>query len=275
MLRAVAQKRSLAGGAAGAGPNVDPVAPGVCPHFVRRPFMDQDWLGLSFLHWRYRPEDVQRLLPCGLSVETCEGPAWVGLVPFLLRVRVPAGPALPWVGVFPETNVRTYVRGPDGHSGIWFFSLEAPRRLAIRVARRSFHLPYHLAAMEMHRDASTRTYASWRLAAPDRGASSRARVTLGAPIPPQSVTALEHFLTARWRLYAPVEGGIGTALVEHTPWRLWRSTAQDVDARLLVAAGLPRPRGDVLVHACDDVHASLTRLRRCVPGVERDEARCA
>ena len=190
-------------------------------------------------------------------------------------MRIPAGPALPWVGVFPETNVRTYVRGPDGHSGIWLFSLEAPRRLAIRVARRSFRLPYHLAAMEMHRDASTRTYASWRLVSPDRGASSRARVTLGAPIHSQSVTALEHFLTARWRLYAPVDGGIGTALMEHAPWRLWRSTAEDVDAGLLVAAGLSRPSGDVLVHACDDVHASLTRLRRCAPGVQRDEVRCA
>lgn len=275
MLRAVAQQRTLVGGAAGADPNVEPVAPGVCPHIVPRPFMDQDWLGLSFLHWRYRSEDVQRLLPGGLSVETCEGTAWVGLVPFLLRVRIPGGPVLPWVGVFPETNVRTYVRGPDGHSGIWFFSLEAPRRLAVRVARGSFHLPYHLAAMQMERGASTRTYASWRLAAHHRGASSRARVTLGTAIPSQSVTALEHFLTARWRLYAPFRGGIGTALVEHAPWRLWRSTAQDVDACVLVAAGLPRPVGDPLVHACDDVHASLTRLRRCAPPVERNEVRCA
>jgi hypothetical protein len=44
---------------------------------------------------------------------------------------------------------------------------------------------------------------------------------------------------------------------------LHRATAHDVDANLLLAAGLPAPEGDPLVHACDDIHASLTRLRRC------------
>jgi uncharacterized protein YqjF (DUF2071 family) len=236
---------------------------GVCPHALRRAFMDQEWVNLSFLHWRYQPDAVQRLLPSGLRVDTFDGTAWVALVPFLLRVRIPRGPALPWIGVFPETNVRTYVRGPDGHSGIWFFSLEAPRRLAISAARRLYHLPYCVAALETHCDAANRTYASWRLGSPRRGASSRARVLVGRPVEPDSVTPLEHFLTARWRLYAPLRGGIGAARVEHAPWQLSRATAEDVDANLLVAAGLPYPDGDPIVHACEDEHASLTRLVPC------------
>jgi uncharacterized protein YqjF (DUF2071 family) len=225
--------------------------------------MDQDWVGLSFLHWPYEVAQVQRLLPPGLTVETCDGAAWVSLVPFLLRVHIPRGPALPWIGIFPETNVRTYVRGPDGHSGIWFLSLDAPRRLAIWAARRTYRLPYRVAAMHMRSDDTVRTYASWRLGRPDRGASSRVRVIVGERIPPSQVTPLEHFLTARWRLYAPLRGGVGAARVEHAPWVLRRATAEDIDARLLVAAGLPNPAGDPLVHACDDVRASLTRLVRC------------
>lgn len=232
--------------------------------------MDQDWISLSFLHWRYPAEQVQRLLPPGVSVETFDGSAWVALVPFLLRVRVPGGPALPWVGVFPETNVRSYVRGPDGHSGIWFFSLEAPRRLAIWAARRWYHLPYRLAALTMRDDGATRTYGSWRLGAPHRGASSRARVLVGQPIPTSAVTPLEHFLTARWRLYAPLRDGVAVVRVEHAPWRLRKAAAVDVDASLLVAAGLPSPTSDPMVHACDDVHASLTGLVRC--GVAGDGA---
>jgi len=227
--------------------------------------MDQDWLSLSLLHWPYEAEQVQRLLPRGLFVETFDGAAWVGLVPFRLRVRIPGGPALPWLGVFPETNLRTYVRGPDGESGIWFFSLEAPRRLAIWAARRWYHLPYRVAALEMRSDAETRTYTSLRLGSPHGGASSRARVVVGRAIPAASVTPLEHFLTARWRLYAPLRGGIGTARVEHAPWRLSTATAEDVDIHLLIAAGLPPPEGDPIVHACDDIHASLTRLRPCGP----------
>jgi uncharacterized protein YqjF (DUF2071 family) len=227
--------------------------------------MDQDWVHLSFLHWPYSPDVVQRLLPSGMRVDTFDGVAWVALVPFLLRVRVPRGPALPWIGVFAETNVRTYVHGPDGRAGIWFFSLEAPRRLAVLAARLLYHLPYRVAALQMDCDKTTRTYASVRRDSPHRGAESHARVAVHEPIPPASVTALEHFLTARWRLYAPLHDGIGSALVQHPPWRLWRATADDVDAGLVVAAGLPRPDRNPLVHACDDVHASLTRFVRCPP----------
>lgn len=275
MLKAIAQD-TLRGAAT---PTLaQPAAPGerrvsaACPHRVANPAMEQDWVNLSFLHWRYDPAEVQSLLPDGVTVDTCDGCAWVGLVPFLLRVRAPRGPTLPWLGVFPETNVRTYVRGPDGRRGIWFFSLEAPRRLAVWAARRTYRLPYHLAAMEMVCKGDCRDYASWRLGEPWRGTSSRARVHVGEPIAPEDVSPLEDFLTARWRLYAPGSGGICTAWVEHAPWGLHRATAEDVDTRLLQADGLSAPAGTPLVHACDDVHAALTPLMRCT-GDERMRAR--
>ena len=85
------------------------------------------WDELTFIHWRYEPEQVQRLLPEGLEVETMDGSAWVGLVPFFLRVGLPHVRPVPWLSQFAETNVRTYVRSADGRSGVWFFSLEAAR----------------------------------------------------------------------------------------------------------------------------------------------------
>src|SRR5204862_312443 len=82
---------------------------------IERPVMFQDWRVLTFLHWRYPVAEIQRLLPPGVEVETCQGEAWVSLVPFLMdRVRAPGVPALPWLSRFPETNVRTYVRGRVG-----------------------------------------------------------------------------------------------------------------------------------------------------------------
>src|SRR6266542_3617808 len=51
---------------------------------VRRPVMLQHWRRLTFLHWPYPPPAVQALLPPGLEVETFDGAAWVGLVPFLM-----------------------------------------------------------------------------------------------------------------------------------------------------------------------------------------------
>ncbi|MDQ1745834.1 MAG: uncharacterized protein QOD07_97 [Frankiaceae bacterium] len=84
--------------------------------------MRQRWDSLSFLHWPYDVDVVQRFLPAGLTVEPWDGHAWVGLVPFEMHVGGPAGPLMVR---FPETNVRTYVVGPDGRPGIWFFCSSA------------------------------------------------------------------------------------------------------------------------------------------------------
>ena len=98
--------------------------------------MYQTWRWLSFLHWSYQPEVLQRLLPDGLRPHTFDGRAWVGLTPFLLQdQRTPAAPALPWFTSFPETNLRTYVVGPDGREGLWFFSLDAARLEPVLAAR--------------------------------------------------------------------------------------------------------------------------------------------
>ena len=93
---------------------------------VRRPATIQRWRALTFLHWRYEPASVQRLLPAGLEVDTWDGSAWVSLTPFLMvDIQIADLPPVPMLSTFPETNLRTYVRGPDGRDGLWFLSLEA------------------------------------------------------------------------------------------------------------------------------------------------------
>src|SRR6266545_3145162 len=117
---------------------------------VRRPVMLQHWRRLTFLHWPYPPPAVQALLPPGLEVETFDGAAWVGLVPFLMDgVRPPGVPPLPWASRFPETNVRTYALGPDGRGAIWFLSLDAARLGAVLTARASYALPYFWSRMSV------------------------------------------------------------------------------------------------------------------------------
>src|SRR3954454_10171968 len=109
------------------------------PQPVTVPVMRHRWATISFLHWPYDVEQVQRHLPAGIQVEPWEGQAWVGLVPFEMHLAGPAGPRL---RRFPETNVRTYVVGPDGRPGIWFFSLDAGSAAAVTAARASWQLPY-------------------------------------------------------------------------------------------------------------------------------------
>ena len=92
--------------------------------------MRHRWATISFLHWPYPAEEIQRRLPSGLEVEPWDGQAWVGLVPFEMTVRPPVGPG---TVRFPETNVRTYVIGPDG-SPLTIADLPAPgtKRWVIR-----------------------------------------------------------------------------------------------------------------------------------------------
>ena len=196
--------------------------------------MRMRWSELTFLHWPYEPERVQRLLPSGLTVETFDDAAWVGLVPFRMTVRASRGPAVPWVSFFPETNVRTYVRAPDGTTGIWFFSLDAAQLGAVLTARAWLGLPYEWARMAVRMDGgggegrSSDTGARGTTAGPPRRAprprpTSTADMRIGPPIDRADVSDLEEFLTARFRLYSVVRGSLLSVPAEHGPWPLHRA----------------------------------------------------
>src|SRR5680860_328978 len=108
-----------------------------------RPVLRQQWKELAYFHWPYNPEDVQRLLPHGVTVDTFDGKAWVGLIPFeMCNVQLGSTPPLPWLGSFIEINVRTYVTDALGRRAVWFFSLDVPRSVIVAVARTAFALPY-------------------------------------------------------------------------------------------------------------------------------------
>jgi hypothetical protein len=233
---------------------------GTCPFTVDRPVMRHRWERLTFLHWRFDAADVQRLLPGGLEAETSDGSAWVGLVPFYMRVATPGGRRAPWVSNFCETNVRTYVRDHAGRSGIWFFSLDAARLGAVVTARATpYRLPYFWSSMRIGERGSDITYLSRRRWPGPRPADSRVRVGIGAPVAPADVTPLEHFLTARWRLFSVASGRLVSARAYHQPWPLFRAEAKVVDDHLLTAAGLAAAEGEPLVLYSPGVDVAIGR----------------
>ncbi|MFZ9792062.1 MAG: DUF2071 domain-containing protein, partial [Gemmataceae bacterium] len=66
----------------------------------------QRWSDLTFLHWRVPVDAIQVHLPRGLAVETFDGSAWIGLVPFSMeRVRPWWSPPVPGISWFLETNI--------------------------------------------------------------------------------------------------------------------------------------------------------------------------
>ncbi len=206
------------------------------------------WDRLAFLHWSYDPALVQRLLPESLTVDTYDGSAWVGLVPFLMEVRPPRGPALPWISHFCETNVRTYATAPDGTRGVWFLSLDAARLPAVITARTVYRLPYFWSAMRLDRSADTYSYTCRRRWPAPRGAASIVEVRVGDRYAPSELGPFDHYLTARWRLYSTRGGGLRYALAEHEPWPLHRLEVLELRDELIAAAGLPQPTGEPIAH---------------------------
>lgn len=231
-------------------------------HPVTRPAMHMGWYDLAYLHWRYPAEALRPLLPDGLEPDLFDGSAWVGLIPFSMeRIRFPGLPVLPWVSRFPETNVRTYVRGPDGGDGIWFFSLDVNRLLPALVARTTYRLPYCWGPMAIERRGATVAYRGRRRwPAPPTG--SRIVVEVGDRIPPGEVDDLTHFLTARWSLCSPFRGGLLRAPVDHPRWPLREARLLDLDQDLVEAAGLPSPHGPPLVHWSPGVTVRVGAPRR-------------
>jgi uncharacterized protein YqjF (DUF2071 family) len=210
--------------------------------------MVQWWDELTFLHWRFDPDAVQRLLPEGLTVQTFDDSAWVGLVPFFLRVGLPGVPSVPWVSRFAETNVRTYVTSADGSEGIWFFSLDAARLGAVLVARATYRIPYFWSDLSIERSGSRIAYRCRRRWPGPRGARSSVVVDVGEQYAADELGELDHFLTARWMLFSAPLSGLHHARAWHEPWPLQRAQAISVDDELVRAAGLPAPTGEPLVH---------------------------
>lgn len=179
------------------------------------------WHDLAFLHWPVSLETIGSMLPPGMELDLFEGQAWLGIVPFRMTgVRHRCLPTLPGFSSFPELNVRTYVRVGQ-RAGIWFFSLDAANRLAVRAARRGFYLPYFDAAMKCRTRHGRIDYFSRRthpgappaeFAATYDGVGSVFNATPGS---------LEYFLVERYCLYAAdAAGKVWRGDVHHPPWPL-------------------------------------------------------
>lgn len=186
---------------------------------VGRCIMRQRWSSLLFLHWPIDAACIRERIPKGLHVDTYDGKAWIGVVPFSMERVHPVGlPPLPWISWFLELNVRTYVHDDQGRPGVWFFSLDCNQPIAVEVARRFFHLPYNHASMSTKFDSGEINYRSRR-----RGATEESFFRYRPPVDgkPAGEHSLEWFLVERYLLFAADRSGrIRCGRVHHTPYQI-------------------------------------------------------
>jgi len=214
------------------------------------------WHDLAFLHWSVNPDLLRPFIPAGLVIDTWQGQAWLGIVPFRMAGVCPRRlPARRCAFAFPELNVRTYVRSRD-RDGVWFFSLDATSWLSVRVARAWYGLPYFDARISFNDDGQRIRYASERT---HRGAPAAALDLDYGPCGPAARSlpgTLEHWLTERYALYsADRRGAVRIGEIDHHPWLLqpgWADIRRLDMTRLL---GFDLPDTPSLVHFARELDA--------------------
>jgi uncharacterized protein YqjF (DUF2071 family) len=209
--------------------------------------MVQNWHDLLFAHWSIVLEKVRPLVPQELELDVRDGQAYVGVVPFWMSgIRGRYAPPLPGLSRFPELNVRTYVVY-NGIPGVYFFSLDAASRLAVRGARWGYKLPYFFAAMQVKSIGEKLEYTSRRLENP-RPAEFQGKYWPVSSTRQREPGSLEHFLSERYCLYTVDRGKVFRGYIHHLPWPL-----QDADAEIDLntmaqAAGITLPESKPLLH---------------------------
>jgi uncharacterized protein YqjF (DUF2071 family) len=213
----------------------------------RRPWVGrQRWHDLLFAHWRVDVEVLRPKVPAVFDLNEFDSSAWLGVVPFTMtNVAARGMPALPWLSAFPELNVRTYVSARDGKRGVYFFSLDASRWLAVLTARGAFNLPYFPAVMRARRHGAAVAYRSRRFGSV--AAFDATYEPAGDTFTPSPGT-LEHFLTERYCLYHVNPLGQPSRLeIHHGPWRLRAARAEISLNRMTEPIGVPL-EGTPLLH---------------------------
>lgn len=189
--------------------------------------LTMQWLDLLFLHWPVPAQALQPLLPAGLDIDTFDGSAWLGVVPFrMARTRLRWLPPLPKTAAFPELNVRTYVRAGE-RQGVWFFSLDAASRVVVAAARAGFRLPYFWADMQVERRGQLQVYSSQRRDRRAPPATFSARWCYGGASYQALPGTLQHFLVERYCLFAAgKDGRPRCGEIAHPPWRLMPASVE-------------------------------------------------
>ena len=252
--------------------------------------MRQQWRDLLFLHWPIPASLLRPLIPSELTVDTFEGQAYVGLVPFTMRNVRPSGlPAFAPLSNFHEINVRTYVHHDGGNPGVWFFSLDAANTVAVRIARAWFKLPYFYARMSLNREQIMQTllpsgqqatsdkqqttsqertgneigidYASERIWPSPVPAKAHLRWTPTGAVTQAPVDTLDHFLVERYLLYSYKNKRLYRGQVHHAAYPLQTANVTCLDENLVAQAGIARPDTPPIIHYARGVDVDIYPLR--------------
>jgi uncharacterized protein YqjF (DUF2071 family) len=197
---------------------------------------------------------LRSLIPPAFEVDAFDGEAWLGVVPFeMVGVRPRGLPAVSRLSDFAELNVRTYVRH-RGKQAVYFFSLDAASRPAVRIARSLFHLPYFDAHMAVAESDAAVHYHSYRTHRGARPATFVGAYRPTGPVAQSEPGTLDHWLTERYAFgTTDRQGRVMLGEIHHPPWSLQPAEAEVQTNTMAEAAGIELPDTPPLLHYAERI----------------------
>ncbi|KAF0815777.1 hypothetical protein KIS4809_5418 [Bacillus sp. ZZV12-4809] len=224
--------------------------------------MEQIWNDVLFAHWPVPAKIMKKHIPSQLTLDTFNGHAWIGIVPFWIsRMRVRGLPPLPMMKTMNELNVRTYVEY-GGRKGVYFFSLDADNFLAVAGARMLYFLPYMNAEMQVDQEEGIIKYESMRKSAhQQRGQFKAHSKPESSPFNSQP-GSLDEWLTERYCLWVTKSEKVYRGDIHHTKWQLHKVSVSIHENTMTSFLPDKYLKGEPVLHYSPQKHAYFWPLIR-------------
>ena len=198
------------------------------------------WRDGLFVHWPFEPDRLRPHVPDALELDTRDGRAWVGLLPFVLAdAGFRYSPRVTRL-TFPELNFRTYVRY-DGLPGLYFFSIDVANPAIPTLVETTTRLPCYYADMDVDADGSSVDFTSVRKHPGEPRAHFDVAYRPDGEVFNADPGTLDYWLVERRRMYDPVGNDVLYADIAHDRWPLQPADATIRENTLFETSGLPVP----------------------------------
>ena len=203
----------------------------------------QEWNDALFLHWCVPVELIKPAIPSGLQVDEISGTTYVSLVAFNMHcIRLRYLPSFPPISNFHEINLRAYVTF-DNKPGVYFFSIEASKRLSALISRTLAGLRYEYASINFGRVGEMCRYHSF-----NKSQGFRMEAEFEIFEHEVSKNAIDNWLTERYCLYNDEGNRRYRYEIHHQPWQVKRIMMNTLNLHYQAGALTLHDRSPDLLH---------------------------
>ncbi len=187
---------------------------------MRIPFLTAGWSDVCIVSYAVPEQLVRHNVPPGLDADTREGLAFASLVGLTFVDTKVLGIAWPGFRIFPELNLRIYVRHGN-ERGVLFVGELVPSPVVAWLARTLYNEPYEAAPLVVHtRDDETTVSAEYLL---EHGGTTHHISMVGEkpPVIPAEDSQEHFFKEHRWGFGRSPDRRLLRYEVEHPVWAVY------------------------------------------------------